>query len=774
LASLRDTGPRLRGAVPAVAFVLLVVAVFANPLFIRRNFGGRDLVVYNLPTEKVVHDAWSRGRLPVWNPWISGGRPLAANPNAGALYPVRAGFGLLPFPAAMRVFPVLHWIAAGIGMILLLGALGVSPAGSWIGAVTYTLSGVGISEVFFPHIHPGMALLPWLVWALARRTRRSGIELLVLSLLFGAIFLAGDVFTSGMAILCCGLWIVVEVSRAERTTRFVLLGLAVLLGMLFALPQILATALWIPETNRAVVGMRLGESVFFSIHPLRLFELVVPYLFGWTWTLDNSDVWAWPIFRGKAMGLFSTLYAGAFAAVAVVSSWRSGRPGTRFARAIIVFAGVVAIVPSLIPAAWEGLESPLPLRNPEKFAAALTFGIAILAGVELDRIRAAGRRPRWILGAAVGLSAAAAVAALFPEAIGRAAVGAVGGTPRMVEAAALRIPGALAEGGLFWIATVVALDLLARGRNLHVAASLALLTLVPIAANRKIARTLPEQEMFAPTQFVRYLRRADPDNSYRVVGEGFYPTRTAGLQLAGWSDEYMDAGRRLWFHHTPALWNRGVVFNFDFDAGDFSRMEALRKMASFAAGYEDTRLFQSLSLRWGIRFRNQPPLPGYVPFAGDALQLWDRLPGALPSVRLVERWTEETSSLPALKSIPKLGPGEVVLETGVRSRATARRGALRIRKDLPELLEVDVEAPDPTWLFVLRGYWIHRTVLVDGKAVADVPAQVAFSAAPIPAGRHHVEWRERVPGLEVSRWGPILSALLLTVLIVRDRRNVRS
>src|SRR5512143_106082 len=362
---------RARPLFLSLGFALLILAVFRDPLFVRRNFGGRDLLVYNLPTEKAVHDAWSRGRLPVWNPWISGGRPLAANPNAGALYPVRAGFGLLPFPAAMRVFPVLHWVASGIGMILLLGTLGISPAGSWIGAVTYTLSGVGISEVFFTHIHPGMALLPWVVWALARRSPSPGRNLLGLSLLFGAIFLAGDVFTSGMAIVCCGLWILLEETRADRPGRLVLLGLAILLGMLFALPQIVATALWIPETNRAVVGMKLRDSVFFSVHPVRLFELVVPYFFGWTWTLDNADVWAWPIFRGNSVGLFSTLYAGAFAAVAVVSGWRSGRPGTRFARAIIVFAGVVAIVPSLIPASWEGVTSPLPLRNPEKFAAVL-------------------------------------------------------------------------------------------------------------------------------------------------------------------------------------------------------------------------------------------------------------------------------------------------------------------------------------------------------------------------------------------------------------------
>ncbi|HEY3123638.1 MAG TPA: hypothetical protein VGK70_06210, partial [Thermoanaerobaculia bacterium] len=242
---------------PGVLFATLVIVVYANPLFLRRNFCGRDLLVYNLPMEMSVHEAYSRGKLPVWSPEISGGRPLLPNPNAGALYPLRAALGILPFPSAVRAFPVFHWIAAGIGMIVLLRTIGASRAGSWIGAVTYAISGVGVSEVFYPHIHPGMALLPWTVWAVARAGTGRGGRLLVLSLLFGLMFLAADVFTSGMAIVSCTLWILVEEDRSDRAGALVLLALALLLAALIALPQILATSLWIPETNRAVIGMKL-------------------------------------------------------------------------------------------------------------------------------------------------------------------------------------------------------------------------------------------------------------------------------------------------------------------------------------------------------------------------------------------------------------------------------------------------------------------------------------------------------------------------------------
>jgi hypothetical protein len=719
--------------------------------------------------EMSVHEAYSRGKLPVWSPEISGGRPLLPNPNAGALYPLRAALGILSFPSAARAFPVFHWIAAGIGMIVLLRAIGASRAGSWIGAVTYAISGVGVSEVFFPHIHPGMALLPWTVWAVARAGTGRGGRLLVLSLLFGLMFLAGDVFTSAMAIVSCAIWILVEEDRSERAGALVLLVLALLLAALIALPQILATSLWIPETNRAVIGMKLRDSLFFSIHPLRLLELVVPYPLGLTWTLENSDIWGWTVFRGKAMGLFSSLYAGAFAVIALVTSWRLDSRGAKFARLLFALALFVSVVPSLVPVSWERLPSPIPLRNPEKFAVAWTFALALLAGLSLDRLRRIGW-PRWTLAVAVALCVLAVGITIFRRPLSRWAVAAIQGNPKHAEAAASQMPRAAAEAGLLWVTTLIALDRLRRPGRADLVAGLALLTLVPIEANRKIARTLRQQEVFAPTRFARSLNREDPQHLYRTVGVSLYQPVRSGMVLPNPDNEYTDRARRLWVHYTPVLWHRGMVFNVDFDVGDFSRVESVRKLSAIAAGFTDSeRLFGSLALRWAIRLREQRPLPGYRPAGGDLLQEWDELPTALPAIRLVEAWREETSPLDALNTLPHLSASEIVLETGRRASGLAHPGTVRVLEDRPERLLAEVNSPDPTWLFVLRGYWPYRTVEVDARPVESVPAQVAYSAVAVPAGRHTIEWRERVPGLEVSRWGPLLFVPLAIGLIARDR-----
>jgi hypothetical protein len=227
-----------------------------------------------------------------------------------------------------------------------------------------------------------------------------------------------------------------------------------------------------------------------------------------------------------------------------------------------------------------------------------------------------------------------------------------------------------------------------------------------------------------------------------------------------------------WVQYRQVLSGRGTVFNLDFDVGDFARMSGLRRISSVLAERPGSdAFFGSVALRFGIRFRDQAPLPGYERVGGTALQDWDELPSALPDVRLAESWREETGPLEAARALPRLAHGEVVIETGAVGGGSARPGAVRLLSSSPAVLRFETDAPDPTWLFVLRGFWSYRDVKVDGRPVEAVPAQIAFSAVPLPAGRHSVLWTERLPGSEISRWGPAVFAVLMAALLVRDRRR---
>ncbi len=751
----------------ALAFSLLVLAVYADPLLTDRTFGGRDLPAYNLPMEKAVHEAYRRGRLPVWEANVSGGRPLLPNPNAGALYPARVLLAAVPFAAAVKIYPVFHWILAGTGMVLLLAGVGASGAAQWLGAATYVFSGVAVSEVFFPHIQPGMALLPWILWAIDRRTRRSR-RILWLSILLALDMLAGDVFTVAMGFLAGLLWIVLEEPRYDRRALTADLFAAAAIGLLAAAPQIVATALWIPQTARAVSGITVGESFFFSLSPWRILEFVIPFPFGATARLDESAVWGRVLFHDKSVGLFSTLYAGALPLLALAAkpSLLSER-GCSFARALFITALGVCVLPSLLSEGFRTVRSPLALRNPEKFAVLCVLALAILAGRAYDAHRRKAFSLRWPLAVGAGFAATAAVASSWPGRAGAAAVRLIGAPASAGPVAAALLAPALAEAGLLWIATVVALAALRAKRRVAEAASIALLTLVPVAADRRIAQTFPETEVLSRTSFARKLERLDPEGRYRTLGESIY-RRASPLQIAcqGMDPSYTDYARRSWTQHTQALWGRGTIFNYDFDAGDLSRTDSLRRVARRLAEYGDpSRLFAGLGLRFGVRFRDQPPLPGFRRFGGDLLQDWDVNPEALPAPRLVQAWRGETGALAALEDLPGLAARQVVLETGIRSSGAARLGRVSLSEDSPERFRLETESLDPSWLFVARSFWTYRTVEVDGRSVEAVPAQLAFTAVPVPAGRHDVLWRERVPGGEASRWGPLLFAIAVVGLI---------
>ena len=201
---------RLALLAPAALFAAMVVAVYSDPLFSPRTFVGRDIVPYNLPLEKVVHDAWSRGRIPVWWETVSGGRPLAPNPNAGVFYPLRPALALLPFPLAARIFPVVHWILGGLGMLLLVRAIGGSRAAAWVAASSFAFSGVIVSEVFYSNFQPGANLLPWTLWALVRPAPRPIARIVGIAIVYGAMLSAGDAFSLATAIFAAALWILLE------------------------------------------------------------------------------------------------------------------------------------------------------------------------------------------------------------------------------------------------------------------------------------------------------------------------------------------------------------------------------------------------------------------------------------------------------------------------------------------------------------------------------------------------------------------------------------
>ena len=119
--------------------------------------------------------------------------------------------------------------------------------------------------------------------------------------------------------------------------------------------------------------------------------------------------------------LYSTIYCGAFAVVALVALRQGSRTAARGSPARLFLIGAaLAIVFRFVPESLREKTSWIPLRHPEKFSAAIVLGLAVLAGLAVDRFRSGLRRPAWVLSGAALLAAAAVVATKFPGARRRA------------------------------------------------------------------------------------------------------------------------------------------------------------------------------------------------------------------------------------------------------------------------------------------------------------------------------------------------------------------
>jgi len=119
---------------------------------------------------------------------------------------------------------------------------------------------------------------------------------------------------------------------------------------------------------------------------------------------------------------------------------------------------------------------------------------------------------------------------------------------------------------------------------------------------------------------------------------------------------------------------------------------------------------------------------------------------------------------------PRFDPARVVLiEPGAAPSSggwTPGTASVRLLERRPGRLRLQSDSPGPGWLVLLDSFEKGWSATVDGAAAPLLPANVAFRAVPLPAGRHEVEMRYRARGV-LS--GLAIAALGLALLLLRAR-----
>ena len=405
----------------ALALVAFVMLLYARLLFTNRVLANGDILLYFYPYRDFAAAALRGGNVPLWNPYIFLGVPFLANPQAAVLYPLHWPLSWLPVTTQIYWSAALHTWLLGMGGYVLLRLWGQS---RWAGLLTaLVLAGSGFYGGLMGHLNQmnGAAWLPWvlavLVWegkgvgTWARALRAAAL----LAILVALMLLAGHTQTVYINLFGVGVWLVwplvnavvplrvrrylvVHLPGGSETSRKVVAGtkfgravrvtirqvgvyaVGVLLGALAAAPQLLPT-LELSARGLRQGGLTYGESSSFSLQPLNLLWTLLP-----SYGLADLGM----VFSTSGYSEF-VAYVGVIALL--LAAW-----GTWRARGAAWTGGLLLVALGLFLAAgrWNPFYYLLYwlvpgfdlFRAPARWMMLYTLGMAILAGIGVDQLRA--------------------------------------------------------------------------------------------------------------------------------------------------------------------------------------------------------------------------------------------------------------------------------------------------------------------------------------------------------------------------------------------------
>jgi hypothetical protein len=438
----------------------------------------RDVFTTHVPWKAFGAAELRQGRIPAFNPTWALGQPFRGDPNALPFYPGNVLYLLLPFWSAFNLHYALHWLLAAVAMAALARGLGQGWAGALVAGITYAGSGWILTALSFYNILAVAAWWPLVLLGAARGGRR-GIALGGIAC--GLALLAGEPVTASLGLLPL---LLVAVQRHGPRRGFLTSVSIGGVGLLLALPQVVATARILGFTARQAGGMGGGR---FHLGVARLLELAVPFPFGRPWELGRTGYWPWDDQPG--LPYVVTLYFGIVALWLAFLGAGRARAWAALAVAGIVLAWAGAFGGDALAAVSGGLA-----RYPEKLLFWFALAAPLLAGWGLERALAS---PRAWKGAAAAASLALA-----------AAVGVFAAGPRLAAwlAAGHVAPDQIAEAprarlGLWIISLVLAgafLALAAVAARRGSAAGLALAVLVSLLPMAGLVMTAPVAD-FVPS-----------------------------------------------------------------------------------------------------------------------------------------------------------------------------------------------------------------------------------------------------------------------------------
>jgi hypothetical protein len=713
------------------------------------------------------HAAREMPHVPLWNPYIVGGRPFHANDQSALFGPYTWPAYILPFWTALGWIAVLKLWVAAFGTYLLGRSLGMRFGGALLAGVVFALNLKLVTWL----IYPAMGVWTWYPWLLLcadRLVKRP--DLLSGSGLAAVValqFLTGHPESSFHALLLTTLFFAARLWQAHRrgapAAERLIRPLAVFAGAALGGAAVAAVSL-IPFSELLVLSAdvvdRRGQSIDKSLP------------FGDAIGLFLPDYWGRPTQTPfRAIMLERAVYAGALplmlaAAALIIRPTRARVLGALFA--VLCFAVVFGVPP------FVEIVTRLPIFSSGHNSRLIVFtllGLALLAGWGLDQLSAANvtayRRKHVVLAVAGALLIlpVAIVAVASPSALGAPRYGLevawlfVDPPGRFREEAGLQV--IRASSLIIWVtmagAGLLLLALRLRGRivpGTFVALALLLVCLDLARAGVGQNPAIDRADAVVPeTGAIRFLERQRPARfvSTQEFPHGVIPHEFGLYEARGYDIPIL---RRY-----DRLWRREVVPDSRSVAAEFLDIPLeLRDVTPRAL--RTLRLLGVSHLLGPKTLESQaPPFNRLLPVppvrAPGVTEVYDgtdarvyRIAGALPRAWVVEGQRVVADDDAALDAITRPGfdARRVAVTEGRLPGLPERPGAsdggtARIERYEPERVVVRARSSGQGLLVLSDNHYPGWEAEVDGREVPIERVDYLFRGVRIGPGTHTVEFR---------------------------------
>jgi hypothetical protein len=768
--------------------VLLAPVILFSPVWLVGNalFWGTPYLQF-FPWWSWSWQTILNGHLPLWNPLVGMGAPLAANYQSALFYPVTwlsfllyviGGKSLMAWGQTWVV--IFHLIWAGLGMVVLTRSLGLNKTAQAVGAIAFEMCGYLVARAGFFSINATAAWLPWVLWAgmvLMNSPKQDRSRFLpILSACLGMQLLAGHAQTAYYTWLLLAGWLAFW---GLRSAGWQGLGSAVIklitatsLAFGVAAVQLIPTAEYLLQSQRAST-VEYEYAVNYSFFPLRFFTLLAPNLFGspayGNYMLTADNYWEDAVYIGllplfMAVGISISLFQRKKQKPPGESNNSLGKPLICFLTILTIVSFVLALGKNtpIFPFLYQYIPTFSMFQAPARLTIWAEFSLPLLAAIGIDHWhKPAGRGKYWSnLGrmGAVAVSVGALLCLVFLPGVSTALVVAtaiagvlslaIGLLSRHAPSADNPVPGHVWS---WLVVSMVCFDLLLANWGSNPGVTLELYNrettqsadMSNILAGHRLYID-PDSENILKYQRYFHFNSFIPQENWVNMIEVFLPNSNMMSDIA--SANNFDP-------LTPSRYSRWMTY---LAQTDDSVQEAMLSIM-------DVKLIESIELDDpdGVATRVSP-IPQRIYWTSCAKVVSNK----------EQAWDETILLMQKISAGAKLGSEEVVLE-GVETLTTQCTGNKYEKSSLfsetPGQVTVKLASERDGWLVLSDTWYPGWKVTVDGRASQLLRANYLFLGVKVPEGEHTIVFYYQPASYPVGAGISVLSLAGIIFLYKKSR-----